>query len=72
MKSVHTNCVLFFLISFFFSACSKNDSDSITVDPESWITTVRLNLFDGVETKVIQWRDLDGAWGNDPIITSDT
>lgn len=61
------------------SACKKEDpvtppSTPPPVNEQEVITTllVRLENSTGGETKLLQWRDLDGPGANDPVITADT
>lgn len=61
------------------AACKKEDpvtppTPTPPVNEQEVITTllVRLESTSGGDVKLLQWRDLDGPGGNDPVISSDT
>lgn len=57
------------LAALFYSCDKKEDPEP---DENELITTIKLVLTSGTQTKTFLWKDLDGDGGKAPVITGDT
>ncbi len=74
MKTNYSALLLGILLHLFLMTACSDDKDPQPVNDEEEITTLRMTFTpqSGGNAVTLEWKDLDGAGGNAPIITAGT